>query len=311
MWIALAAAHAAQVSVPAQQDTTIFAESGTLANGSGPAAHVGTNGLGDARRALLQFDLGGLPPGSTVTAVELQIEVDSAGGGAPPIDFTLHRLTAPWGEAGSSTGGGSGAPAQLGDATWTHALWDTAPWAPGGAYDPVGSATTTIAAVGPYSWTGPTLIADVQAWVDGSPNQGWLARADDEGTPQSAKRFVSREGAVNPPQLLVDFAPPPLMLSGPVPGIAGVENSVTVTDALPGGLVAVVYGLAGSAPVPGCPGVTVAIADPRIAGTATADAAFSAVISAPVPAGAAGRSGFLQAVQPDTCAVSAPVAHTF
>ena len=103
-----------------------------------------------------------------------------------------------------------------------------------------------------------------------------------------------------------------LVLTGPTPGTAGVVNTLAVTGATPGETVHFAFGTtAGSTAVPGCPGQTVDIANPQVAGTAVADGSGNISISQTVPATAAGKSFRLVAVQPVGCLVSNLVVHTF
>ncbi|TAH39631.1 MAG: hypothetical protein EYC70_02250 [Planctomycetota bacterium] len=66
----------------------------------------------------------------------------------------------------------------------------------------------------------------------------------------------------------------------------------------------------GSTPVPGCPGLSIGIRNPVIAGAAAADAAGVASLSAFVPPALSGRTVLLQAVELDTCRASNLVAQT-
>jgi hypothetical protein len=50
------------------------------------------------------------------------------------------------------------------------------------------------------------LVADVQAWVNGTTNNGWLLRGNEAAT-QTVKRFLTRE-SVSPPSLAVNWTRP-------------------------------------------------------------------------------------------------------
>lgn len=96
-----------------------------------------------------------------------------------------------------------------------------------------------------------------------------------------------------------------LSVNGPMPGIAGALNTIHVRCATPLAQVVVVYGLAtGATDVPGCPGVQVAIDNPRIIGSTSSDAGGRAVLEAFVPGQARGITVFVQAIEPDACRVS-------
>lgn len=103
-----------------------------------------------------------------------------------------------------------------------------------------------------------------------------------------------------------------LLVTGPTPGTAGVVNTLAVTGATPGETVSFAFGTAaGPTAIPGCPGQTVDIASPQVASTSVADGSGNASISQNVPAGAAGKTFRLVAVQLTGCLVSNLVVHTF
>ena len=210
--LGLDAAHAGTVSIPSSRDNTLFQDAeGDTSNGSGPACFAGNNSQDRARRALVRFDLAGfLPSDAYVDAVVLTLDASSA-----PDTITrwisVHRVLADWGEAGSSSSGGGGAPALPGDATWLHTRFPDQVWSqPGGDFVPASSAAALVGDVGTYNWTGAGLVADVQRWLaDPATNFGWLLRGD-ETTPRSVRRFDSRESAVasRRPTLIVFYSEP-------------------------------------------------------------------------------------------------------
>lgn len=103
-----------------------------------------------------------------------------------------------------------------------------------------------------------------------------------------------------------------LSLDPPDPGMAGMNNTLRAHGGTSGERVYFVYGLrSGSTSVPGCPGVTVEIDNPQIAGRDRADANGDAELTVFVPGSASGRRVFLQAVERATCSVSNLVDHTF
>lgn len=201
--------------VPAADNTLYERDAGDLSNGAGPALFFGRTGenAGEVlRRALLRFDLTSIPPDSEVLDASLLIEVDIAPPGATGFDATLHALDAAWGEAGSFApgAGGGGAPAQPGDATWLHRFFDTEFWdSQGGDFEPTPSASAPLdAGTGPFTFQAtPTLVADVQGWVDQpATNFGWMIRGE-EDNPGNARRIASRENPDLAPGLEVTFVP--------------------------------------------------------------------------------------------------------
>lgn len=111
---------------------------------------------------------------------------------------------------------------------------------------------------------------------------------------------------------LVAVTEPPvgnaLVVALPVPGIAGVPNTLTVTGATPGRTVGIFTGQvlgAGIVNQGNCGGIPIGLARPfRLAGRANANAAGTAVITVNPPAGSAGRLFHFQAVEPNSCRVS-------
>lgn len=205
------ATGARRVVLTSTKDTTLHGPFGTqLSNGAGPSVFSGATQSFGVRRALLQFATlaDSLPAGAQVDSVQVQLHVDRAAAGS--FVHRLHRVLADWGEAGSSSTGGGGAIAQAGDATWSHAFWETILWTTaGGDFATSASAQSTVGGIGDYTWgSTAALVADVQAWVDDSEsNFGWILIGDEAQT--SAKRFDSHESAnaAGRPRLVVDFSP--------------------------------------------------------------------------------------------------------
>lgn len=207
-----AGASAGDEVLGASKDNTLYEDAaGSLSNGSGWHCFVGVTAQPALRRALLAFDLSSIPAGATVVGCELTLNMSQTISGE--TDVSLHRALAQWGEGASDALGeeGRGAPAEPGDATWLHTEYDAVFWsAPGGDFVQAASATTPVAFQGPYTWSSPGMVADVQAWLDGQePNHGWVVLGDESGG-VSAKRFDTRE---NPdgnsrPGLRVLFVPP-------------------------------------------------------------------------------------------------------
>ena len=196
------------VGLNPSKDNVIFQENGARSSGAGSWFIAGTNnqgGSGQSRRALVQFDLTGIPTNATVTAVTLTMNNDRGKSGTQAI--TLHRALASWGEGGSNSDAdpGKGAAAQTGDATWSHRSYSTTTWStPGGDYAASASASTGVGNSGNYVWTSAQLVADVQQWVTTpSSNFGWIVIGN-EAAKATARRFRSRTGGV-PPVLQVTY----------------------------------------------------------------------------------------------------------
>ena len=211
-----------EVLIEAGADNTLYEDSlGSVSNGSGAIMVAGrTNGEVDSiRRAVLFFDVAGIiPHGAVVESVALSLYLNKGNGGAR--EMRLHRLLTDWGEGASvKDGGGLGATAEPGDATWLHTFYPDAFWGPdGGRYvgrvsasQLVGTADGNNDLAGSYTWPSTDrLVDDVRRWVKKpSMNHGWIL-VGDESVKQTAKQFASRE-SVSPelrPMLEVTYSLP-------------------------------------------------------------------------------------------------------
>jgi len=222
LWLAAPWAASAQGAteyrITPSADTTIYAEQSggsaydAISDGSGPNLWTAVIVAGVTRRALLRFDLSAIPPGSRVLSARVELFVVRA---RDEHATSLHRVLAAWGEGGSNGGdAGVGAPAQAGDATWSHRFWPQQPWAQRGGDFISSSSASRLVGFGPasYAWDStPQLVADVQGWLTQPvANHGWILIGDDQGL-QNAKRLVSRISAtdVGRPLLIVSVEPPP------------------------------------------------------------------------------------------------------
>ena len=185
------------------KDNTIFNDfsigvdgvTSELANGAGDYMFAGSTDPskrpGAVRRALISWSTNTVPANSLVVAARITMKMDRTISG--PFDFSLHRMSANWGEGTSvppvtSQGEGDGGVASPTDATWVKplhgqgSLWNN----PGGDFSPAPSATSvvdreTTFANGIYTWSSPQLAKDVNAWLaNPSANFGWLLKADVE-----------------------------------------------------------------------------------------------------------------------------------
>lgn len=200
------------LSFTSVSDNTLLEDStGSLSNALGGGVFAGVTNSGEKRRALVRFDLSTIPAGSTITSVTLRMNCEQSSGVAAP--FSVHRVTASWGE-GTSNGGlsGGGAASTTGDATWIHRFFNTENWTtPGGDFISTASASINIQDLGFYEWTGAGLVADAQAWVnDPEMNFGLLIKSNEVAS-RTGKRFGSRETSIPDriPKLIVEFTPVP------------------------------------------------------------------------------------------------------
>ncbi len=197
------------------KDCSIFLGNSIGSNGAGSLFAGRTDGnLGSSnRRALIKFDITGIPANAVVTSVTFSITGNRGGGGL----FAVHRLTADWGEGstlGAGTGGGRPSAAQAGDATWSARFLGTSNWSSaGGDFIGVSSATGNITGTGTANFSNSSLISDVQGWIDGShSNHGWILIGS-EGIDRSAVRMNSRESPTQKPNLSITYVLCPTMLT--------------------------------------------------------------------------------------------------
>ena len=214
------------VNISASADNTIYNENQQNSNGAGDNFTAGKTSGGNIRRALVQFNVSSIPPGSTITAVTLRLVMNKSRTGTDIV--SVYRLTKDWGEGGSNAGDpdGQGTAAQVFDATWLCGRFNgagncspSATWAtPGGDFIASASASTSITNTPgtAFTWSSATMIADVQGWVNGaSTNFGWILRTA-EGSTQTTNRFSSRTHptAADQPRLTVTYtAAAPVTLS--------------------------------------------------------------------------------------------------
>ncbi|HLN73222.1 MAG TPA: DNRLRE domain-containing protein [Prolixibacteraceae bacterium] len=201
------------VSINPVKDNTLYEDAtGSISNGAGNHFFVGLNNLNSKRRGLVKFDIGSnVPAGATILEATLTLTMDQTNSG--PNNVELHTVSADWGEGASiaAGSGGSGATAQMNDATWLNNFYNNAFWnTAGGDFNALSSATTLINGVGIYNWISPQLVADIQKWLDTpSSNFGWCLIGNETIKP-SAMRFASKEIAAptSRPMLTIVFTAP-------------------------------------------------------------------------------------------------------
>ena len=214
-------ANAGTINIMPSKDNTLYEydpAEGDHSNGAGFHLFAGENGEGEVRRGVLAFDITGtIPPGSTITAVSLSMNMSMTPAGTLTVE--LHKLLADWGEGTSHApmGEGDGAPATPNDATWRHRFFDSVFWTTqGGDFSATVSASQSVGGTGHYMWSSAQMVADVQSWLDNpASNFGWLVSGD-ETAAATTKRFDTRESA-SPPVLTIEFRVAPLPRPRPTP----------------------------------------------------------------------------------------------
>ena len=184
------------------------------------AGTIGLNEGARRSRALIQFSLSNLPPDIVLTSAALTINVVKQSFSAANSNFDLHRVLQPWGEGNKAVS--TGAPASAGEATWNARFFLTSAWNSPGASSsadvlPTVSSTTFISGGGPFVFSG--LLADVQFWLDHpQQNFGWILMTESESVPYTARRFGSREDALNTPTLTLGYVARPRITQSQVVG---------------------------------------------------------------------------------------------
>ena len=215
-------ATAGTVNINPSKDNTLYEYDpvdGDRSNALGFHFFAGETGMNELRRGVLAFDIAGnIPPGATITAASLSLNMSRTPTNTAYV-MELHKLLADWGEGTSIAPGeeGDGAPATPNDATWRHRFFDTMFWsAQGGDFSATVSASQLVGLVGQYTWSSAQMVADVQAWLNNpASNLGWLVLGDETAI-ATAKRFDTRE-STSPPMLTIEFIGAPRVTPSPRP----------------------------------------------------------------------------------------------
>jgi hypothetical protein len=226
---------AVTVQFGASQDSTIYQSDPDASNGGGEFLVIGGGTHG-----LVQFDVGGIPDGSTIIDAVLTLNTARASGGGA---VAAHPISTAWGESGSNAVGDEsvGAPAREFDATWLYSQYDGQLWSSAGGDYGSASASATIEGVGAYELAGGGLIDDVQRWLDDAAlNFGWLL----EASGGAVASFISKDGpdVSLAPLLEVTYEGPPAIVEGriwndvnadavrPDPELAGLDLEIVAGD---------------------------------------------------------------------------------
>ena len=216
--------RADEVTIFPSADATLIELKPTNSLGGAGWISAGITQNGNTNRALIKFDVAAaVPAGSTIIDIGVKVWVTRT-----PVDgnadslFSLRRMLRPWNEGAALPEDplypGLGAPAQPGDATWTHASWGTNAWTVPGGQQGVDFAAGFSASAGiagkktdGYLFESGGMIADVQLWLDHpEQNFGWMLKTEEEESIFTARRFGSREleDPFESPQLIITYLPP-------------------------------------------------------------------------------------------------------
>lgn len=172
---------------------------------------AGTQRSGERARALVRFDLAGVPTNAVVSSAAVTFKVVKAAAGAVPSTFELRRVLVDWTEGTKgSVGSGTGSAATAGESSWNSrgpGNWGTPGGAVGADFAAATSATQPLAGTSLAFASAPGLVADVQSWLsDPAQNYGWVLLSQAETTPLTARRFGSRETSGSEPTLVLEFS---------------------------------------------------------------------------------------------------------
>jgi hypothetical protein len=215
--LAVMSVRAASIGLRPVADTTLQSAYPTSNFGGGTTMTAGGRRFGGQTRALILFDIAdSLPAGAIINSVSFDVTVVRSPIGVMPSTFDLNRLTASWGEGTGQDQGGSLAGANA--ATWNNRFGTSgSPWiSPGGDFSPTASSSTLITGVGTFVFSStPSLVADVQSWLDHPANNfGWIMLSESELTPVTIERFGSHEDKATAPSLQIQYSVVPEPASG-------------------------------------------------------------------------------------------------
>jgi hypothetical protein len=191
-------AQTQEVTITPTSDNTIF-QNTDLSNGLGQFIFTGVNNQNQIRRALVKFTLSNdIPDGVSVDSARLILSNVKMKPSSSSLD--MYFVTSQWGEGSSSADDGKGAPAEVGDATWNHALYNTVPWVKkGGDFAVEKSATASVIPGENAVLNSERMVVDVNFWLQNpTENFGWILRGDESGQATSVK-FGSKDN--NDPEL--------------------------------------------------------------------------------------------------------------
>jgi hypothetical protein len=180
-------------------DASIFSEFPQNASGADPVLYVGVTQFGDKRRAVLKFDLSGIPASAVIESATITFHVERSRG---TLDqHSIHRVVTPWAEGPSLSpdpgAGGMGVAATGGDVTWSQASFPSTQWlTPGGDFLAPASSVAVFGDAGSSAtFTGGGLAEDVALFVsDPELHHGWILIGAESGN-FNARRLHAREAA--------------------------------------------------------------------------------------------------------------------
>lgn len=197
----------AWVLIPIPTSSTFLSIGDTYLKEGQPNKNQGTEGILRIRqsgqnRSLVQFDQNAISSfvgTRSVTSATLRfyISLNSNNWGASGRDVGVHRLTSSWTELGATwncpddTNTGNNSPDGVQWEMNNVSLWPF-----------VSTASDIVVHTnGLVGWIEFDVTADVQGFLSGNPNYGWLIKKTNEGQSGSVE-YSSKDGA-NPPELII------------------------------------------------------------------------------------------------------------
>jgi len=112
--------------------------------------------------------------------------------------------------------------------------------------------------------------------------------------------------------LRLDPIPDGIGLTGPDPGYINQTNTLTVRGATPGARVFFTYSFQeGMSLIPGCPGLVLDLANPKLLRSVVADENGHAVVTGTAPAVLYWRTLYFQVIEASSCRTSNVTSHFF
>lgn len=226
-----APAGATLVTLLDTADNGIAAASATGNSGKYGFANADNLSSNGTRRFLAQWDLSSIPAGAVITSAQMNVYRYSSTDATDGKLFSVYRMTTAWTEGHGMSNGSYPVGVTPDGSTWTQAaketstLWTTA----GGDFDVASRVQFTGATVmdpinaANFGWQ-PNVTAIVQAWVNGTANDGLIVCSDETSYQRHAMRTrdygYPDNGLDRPtpsvfaPQLVIDYTvPEPMTMS--------------------------------------------------------------------------------------------------
>ncbi|HEY7168824.1 MAG TPA: DUF4347 domain-containing protein, partial [Candidatus Binatia bacterium] len=202
-------------SVQASQDTYIKLKAPDDTKNFGASSHlIVDRESADLQRALLEFDLSGIPANATINSAVLKMQSTQIGGA---LNINVYEVLQSWSEG---TASGTADTANW-DQRSAGVNWTTA----GGTFDPTPVATLNTSSLGQHTWDITSLV---QAWVNGTKTNNGIMVASPDGGGNRTVTYDSREGTTKP-VLVIDYTPTNLAPVNTVPGAQTTPQDTPIT----------------------------------------------------------------------------------